>query len=146
MTYIHPTAMVEDGAEIGAGTKGWANVQIRPGARIGEECILGRNSSAVGAEGAADRHSPVANAPAERVHVAEERDPERLVLEQRHLRERRLHARHRRDDAPIRFNYGAFLEQLRLTRARSAAYLNEAHEAVLHAPPPPDGVSLTQRR
>ena len=58
----------------------------------------------------------------------------------------RLAARHRRDDAPIRFNYGAFLEQLRLTRARSAAYLNEAHEAVLHAPPPPDGVSLTQRR
>lgn len=44
MTYIHPTAMVEDGAEIGAGTKVWANVQIRPGARIGEECILGRNS------------------------------------------------------------------------------------------------------
>ncbi len=58
----------------------------------------------------------------------------------------RLAARYRRDDAPIRFNYGAFLEQLRLTRARSAAYLNEAHEAVLHAPPPPDGVSLTQRR
>ena len=58
----------------------------------------------------------------------------------------RLAARYRRDDAPIRFNYGAFLQQLRLTRARSAAYLNEAHDAVLHAPPPPDGVSLTQRR
>lgn len=28
----------------------------------------------------------------------------------------RLAARHRRDDAPIRFNYGAFLEQLRLTQ------------------------------
>ncbi len=58
----------------------------------------------------------------------------------------RLAARYRGDDAPIRFNYGALLEQLRLTRARSAAYLNEAHDAVLHAPPPPDGASLTQRR
>ncbi len=57
----------------------------------------------------------------------------------------RLAVRYQRDDAPIRFHYRALLEQLRLTRTRSAAYLNEAHEAVLHAPPPPDGSSLTQR-
>lgn len=41
---IHPTASVEEGSEIGAGTTVWANVQIRPGARIGRECVFGRNS------------------------------------------------------------------------------------------------------
>lgn len=39
-----PSAVVEDGATIGRGTKIWANVQIRTGARIGAECIFGRNS------------------------------------------------------------------------------------------------------
>lgn len=57
----------------------------------------------------------------------------------------RLAARHARDTAPVRFNYPALLEQLRLTRDRSAAYLNEAHATVLAAPPRPDGASLTRR-
>jgi UDP-2-acetamido-3-amino-2,3-dideoxy-glucuronate N-acetyltransferase len=42
--FIHPSATVEDGAVLGPGTKVWANVQIRPGARIGRNCIVGRNS------------------------------------------------------------------------------------------------------
>lgn len=43
-TYVHPSATVEDGAEVGDGTKIWANVQVRAGARIGRECVFGRNS------------------------------------------------------------------------------------------------------
>ena len=42
--FVHPTAVVEPGASIGAGTKVWSNVQVRPGARVGRSCILGRNS------------------------------------------------------------------------------------------------------
>lgn len=43
-TYVHPSATVEEGADVGEGTKIWANVQIRRGARIGRECVFGRNS------------------------------------------------------------------------------------------------------
>lgn len=42
--FVHPTAIVEDGVEIGAGTSVWDNVHIRHGARIGEECIVGEKS------------------------------------------------------------------------------------------------------
>ncbi len=38
---IHPTAIVEDGVLIGAGTSVWDNAHIRTGARIGEHCIVG---------------------------------------------------------------------------------------------------------
>jgi acetyltransferase-like isoleucine patch superfamily enzyme len=41
-TYIHPSAEVADDALIGEETKIWHLVQIRPGVRIGSECILGR--------------------------------------------------------------------------------------------------------
>ena len=41
---IHPTAIVEAGVEIGAGTSIWDNVHIRHGARIGDECIVGEKS------------------------------------------------------------------------------------------------------
>ncbi len=41
--FIHPTAVVSDHAEIGAGTKIWFNVQIRENVRIGKNCIIGRN-------------------------------------------------------------------------------------------------------
>ncbi|MCB0965224.1 MAG: N-acetyltransferase [Ilumatobacter sp.] len=41
---MHPSATVEEGADVGEGTKIWANVQIRRGARIGRECVFGRNS------------------------------------------------------------------------------------------------------
>lgn len=40
---IHPTAEVPPDVLIGNGTKIWHYVQLRPGVRIGEECILGRD-------------------------------------------------------------------------------------------------------
>ena len=43
-TFLHPTAIVEDGADIGDDTKVWAFVQVRHGARIGRRCSFGRNS------------------------------------------------------------------------------------------------------
>jgi acetyltransferase-like isoleucine patch superfamily enzyme len=40
---IDETALVDPGAQIGAGTKIWHHCQIRAGARIGAECSLGKN-------------------------------------------------------------------------------------------------------
>ncbi len=40
--YVHPTADVHPTAIIGEYTKIWQLVQVREGARIGAECILGR--------------------------------------------------------------------------------------------------------
>ncbi len=37
--YIHPSALVEEGAIIGNGTRVWHLVQVRAGAKIGEDCI-----------------------------------------------------------------------------------------------------------
>lgn len=42
--FSHPTAVVDAGATIGAGTKIWHFAHISPGARIGEKCILGQNT------------------------------------------------------------------------------------------------------
>jgi UDP-2-acetamido-3-amino-2,3-dideoxy-glucuronate N-acetyltransferase len=42
--WAHPTSIVEPRADIGAGTRIWANAQVRSGARIGTGCVLGRNS------------------------------------------------------------------------------------------------------
>ena len=41
--YINPTAVVDHGAKIGAGTKVWHFSHIMPGAIIGENCNLGQN-------------------------------------------------------------------------------------------------------
>ena len=41
---VHPTAMVESGVEIGAGTTVWDHVHIRGPARIGADCIIGEKS------------------------------------------------------------------------------------------------------
>ena len=38
---IHPTAIVEDNVELGAGTSVWDNVHIRHSTRLGESCIVG---------------------------------------------------------------------------------------------------------
>ena len=46
-TFVHPTAVVEEGATVGDGTKIWACAQVRPGARVGSGCNLGRNSFVV---------------------------------------------------------------------------------------------------
>jgi UDP-2-acetamido-3-amino-2,3-dideoxy-glucuronate N-acetyltransferase len=40
---IHPTAVVDEGAVLGEGTKVWHFVHVSSGARIGERCVLGQN-------------------------------------------------------------------------------------------------------
>ncbi|MDQ6875979.1 MAG: N-acetyltransferase [Actinomycetota bacterium] len=42
--YIHPTATVEDGAVLGAGTQVWHQAQVRAGARVGADCVLGKGA------------------------------------------------------------------------------------------------------
>ena len=42
--FAHPTAVIDAGATIGAGTKIWHFAHISPGARIGEKCIFGQNT------------------------------------------------------------------------------------------------------
>ena len=45
MTYfVHQTAMVDEGAVLGEGTKVWHFAHIRKGATIGENCIIGKSS------------------------------------------------------------------------------------------------------
>jgi UDP-2-acetamido-3-amino-2,3-dideoxy-glucuronate N-acetyltransferase len=41
--FVHESAYVDDGAQIGAGTKIWHFCHIMPGAVIGERCSLGQN-------------------------------------------------------------------------------------------------------
>jgi len=41
--FAHPTAVIDDGAEIGDGTKVWHFCHISTGARIGRDCVLGQN-------------------------------------------------------------------------------------------------------
>ena len=41
---IHPTAIVEEGVTLGAGTSVWDNVHIRHSTTLGEECIVGGKS------------------------------------------------------------------------------------------------------
>lgn len=41
---VHPTAIVEPGVEIGAGTSIWDNVHIRGPARLGADCIVGEKT------------------------------------------------------------------------------------------------------
>jgi len=43
-TRIHPTALIEDGVEIGDGTAVWDNVHIRGPSRIGQQCIVGEKT------------------------------------------------------------------------------------------------------
>lgn len=40
---IHPTAIVDDGAAVGDGTKIWHFSHVQAGARIGRRCSLGQN-------------------------------------------------------------------------------------------------------
>ena len=42
--FIHPTADVADSAVIGDGTRIWSLCQVRDGAQLGANCIVGRNS------------------------------------------------------------------------------------------------------
>ena len=40
---VHETAIVDDGAELGTGTRVWHFVHVSRGARIGARCVLGQN-------------------------------------------------------------------------------------------------------
>lgn len=42
--YIHPTAVVDEGAQLGEGTKIWHFSHIYPKAVIGKHCIFGQNT------------------------------------------------------------------------------------------------------
>jgi len=41
---IHPTAEVEPGVEVGAGTAIWHQVHVRAPSRIGADCIIGEKT------------------------------------------------------------------------------------------------------
>jgi UDP-2-acetamido-3-amino-2,3-dideoxy-glucuronate N-acetyltransferase len=40
---VHPSAELEDGVSIGAGSAVWQRAQVRSGASIGAECVIGRD-------------------------------------------------------------------------------------------------------
>ncbi|MFN7920582.1 MAG: N-acetyltransferase [Bryobacteraceae bacterium] len=52
---IHATAIIESGAEIGAGTAVWDNVHIRRGAVVGSNCIIGEKTYIAGDAKVGDR-------------------------------------------------------------------------------------------
>lgn len=41
--FVHPTAIVDDGAELGEGTRVWHYTHVMEGARLGRSCVLGQN-------------------------------------------------------------------------------------------------------
>ena len=41
--FVHPSSVVDDGVQIGAGTKIWFFCHVQRGAALGERCILGQN-------------------------------------------------------------------------------------------------------
>lgn len=45
---VHPTALVEEGVEIGEGTSVWDHAHLRSGARIGRDCIVGGKTYVAG--------------------------------------------------------------------------------------------------
>jgi acetyltransferase-like isoleucine patch superfamily enzyme len=42
--WIHPTALVEEGVELGVNTRIWDGVHLRRGARLGHDCIVGEKT------------------------------------------------------------------------------------------------------
>lgn len=52
---IHPTAIVEDGANIGEGTSVWDGVHVRGPASIGAQCIIGEKTYVAYGVSIADR-------------------------------------------------------------------------------------------
>lgn len=60
-TFVHPTAEVDDGAEIGTSTSVWQFVHVRSGAKIGEECVIGRGVY-IGPEVVIGRRTKIQNA------------------------------------------------------------------------------------
>jgi UDP-2-acetamido-3-amino-2,3-dideoxy-glucuronate N-acetyltransferase len=41
--FVHPSSIIDEGAEIGAGSKIWHFCHVMPRARIGQRCSLGQN-------------------------------------------------------------------------------------------------------
>lgn len=41
--YVHPTAIIDEGCEIGSGTKIWHFSHIMPNAKLGNNCNIGQN-------------------------------------------------------------------------------------------------------
>ena len=41
--FIHESSYVDDGCEVGSGTRIWHFCHVMPGARIGRNCVLGQN-------------------------------------------------------------------------------------------------------
>jgi UDP-2-acetamido-3-amino-2,3-dideoxy-glucuronate N-acetyltransferase len=41
--FVHPSAVVDEGAIIGAGSKIWHFSHIMPGARVGKNCVIGQS-------------------------------------------------------------------------------------------------------
>jgi len=46
--FVHESSYVDDGAEIGAGTRIWHFCHVMTGARIGRDCVLGQNVNVAG--------------------------------------------------------------------------------------------------
>jgi len=46
--FIHESSYLDEGAEVGAGTKIWHFCHIMKGARIGERCVIGQNVNVAG--------------------------------------------------------------------------------------------------
>ncbi|MHA1304439.1 MAG: acyltransferase [Candidatus Heimdallarchaeaceae archaeon] len=42
--FVHPSAFVEENVEIGEGTKIWHQAQVRKGAKLGKNCVIGKAS------------------------------------------------------------------------------------------------------
>lgn len=40
--FVHPSAVIDDGATVGKGTKIWHFVHVMPGASIGSDCVIGQ--------------------------------------------------------------------------------------------------------
>jgi UDP-2-acetamido-3-amino-2,3-dideoxy-glucuronate N-acetyltransferase len=41
--FVHPTAIIDNGAQIGAGSRIWHFCHLMPTSKVGENCILGQN-------------------------------------------------------------------------------------------------------
>ncbi|MBT3401636.1 MAG: N-acetyltransferase [Rhodospirillaceae bacterium] len=41
--FVHPTAVIDDGVEIGTGTRVWHFAHLLPGTDVGRDCVIGQN-------------------------------------------------------------------------------------------------------
>ncbi len=43
-SYVHPSAVIDEGARVGPGTRVWHHAHVRGGASVGNDCTLGKNT------------------------------------------------------------------------------------------------------